>query len=245
MGMKYQLTLDCSENPLVTMDNGKRINDPFPSKAFSEALRCLITQNIWLGNLKLLATCIQYINRVRTHDARPWRLVDCDPESMFFKTWIRVVESNPGRATMEDLYSQVKQELGPKKGFYQTFFDQITKSVESKIPQGRGARVYKSKRHNDQDPYFIRVIDMTILIDALDNMSFWGFPLFRSTKLTSAIIQQIKPGQDYPSDENLSEARCYSVLSERTHQRAAELQAKAEELLEEDYSSPKPRSARF
>ncbi|KAI2770202.1 hypothetical protein F4815DRAFT_489270 [Daldinia loculata] len=228
MGPKYQLRLDCSENPLVTIDDGTRINDPFPSKPFSEGLRCLISQNIWLGNLELLATCIQYINRVRTHDTRPWKLVDCDPESMFFKTWISVVARNPGQATMEDLYSQVKRELGPQKGFYQTFFDQITKSVESKIPQGRAARVYKSRRRDDQDPYFIRAIDMAILLDALDNMSFWGFPLFRSTKLTSAIIQRVKPGQDYPSEEKLSKARYYSVLSERTFHRAAELRAEAE-----------------
>ncbi|KAK6952840.1 hypothetical protein Daesc_005134 [Daldinia eschscholtzii] len=228
MGPKYQLKYDYSDNSVVNMQNGKRDHDPFPSKSFSENLRCLAAQNIWLENLELLATCIQYVNRVRTNDMRPWKLVNCDKESRFFRVWQNVIISNPVRQDMEALYLQVKQRLGPKPGFYQTFFNQITESVNVKVPKALRGQSHASKRTSDEDPYFIQTIDLAILVHALDNVSVWGVSLLRGAKHSSTIIQHATPGHDYPSDKKFSKARESSIIAHRALSRAAELRAKAQ-----------------
>ncbi|KAI1476387.1 hypothetical protein F4774DRAFT_427998 [Daldinia eschscholtzii] len=227
MGPKYQLEYDYSDNQMVTLENGVKDHDPFPSKPFSENLRCLAAQNIWLENLDLLATCIQYVNRVRTNDTRPWKLVDCDQESMFFKVWQTVINKNLGRQEMGVLYSQVKQQLGPKPGFYQTFFDQINQSVTAILPRVQKSEFHASKRRSNNDPYFILTVDLAILIHALDNVSCWGIPLLRDAKSSAKLIQQATPGHDYPSDKKFSKARESSIVAHRALNRAAELRAKA------------------
>ncbi|KAF3059411.1 hypothetical protein GL218_04935 [Daldinia childiae] len=203
MSPKYQLELDCSENSRVTLEDGAQVHDPFPSKGFSENMRCLMTQNVWMGNLDLLATCIH----------------------KFFETWQDVIKSAHHEQSIQDIFSQVKDLLDQKPGFYGAFFEQIGESVRINC-QDRVA--YNSKRTHDDDPYFIRVIDLTILIHALDNVGFWGMPFFRGASLSSGIIQQAKRGNDYPPDKKFSKAREYSVLSHRIVKRAAELEAAAQ-----------------
>ncbi|KAI1468285.1 uncharacterized protein F4812DRAFT_361133 [Daldinia caldariorum] len=228
VGRRYQLAYDCIDNPMVLLENNTTVHDPFPSKSFSENMRCLAAQNIWMGSLELLATCIQYVNRVRTNDKRPWKLVDCDQDSRFFKVWQSVSSSNPGRENMETLYIRVKQELSSKPGFYQRFFDQINESVKVKIPQTYKGQGHASKRKSDDDPYFIRTIDLSILIHALENVSCWSIPLLPDPKLSSTMIQRAMQGRSYPSDAEFSKAREASIIAHRALEKATELRAIAE-----------------
>ncbi|KAI1476389.1 hypothetical protein F4774DRAFT_428006 [Daldinia eschscholtzii] len=226
MSPKYQLELDCRDRPVVS-HNGLQIHDTFPSKQFSYYMRVLITQNIWLGNLTLIATCLQYVNRLRTKDTRPWKLVNCDLESKFFETWQNVVARNSSEEDTRALYLQVKQQLGPQPGFYRILFDQIERSVESQTRTS--LETYSSMRTHDDDPYFVGDIDLIILLDALDNVSYWGFPLLRGPRLTSAAILHSIPSSEYPASEEVSSAREHSILSQRVATRKGELRSKAQE----------------
>ncbi|KAI1384509.1 uncharacterized protein F4822DRAFT_415396 [Hypoxylon trugodes] len=118
MGPKYQLAYDNIENRRINLDDGSRVPDPFPARNFSDNLKCLVNQNMWMGNLGILAICIQYVNILRTRDTRTWKVINYDDESRFFETWQTVVSQNiGGHKSIDDLFSLVKHQFSGQ-GFY-------------------------------------------------------------------------------------------------------------------------------
>lgn len=215
MGPNFRLQYDNSENSGVQIvkDNvTKNVLDPFPSKSFSESLNRLLSHNIWRGKLDRVATCLQFVNIWRTKDTRPWDLVDCHPESHFFQTWQRIEKEDwsTGRS-IEDRYEEVKTRL-TEPGDYCDLFDQIVKSVQDK------SRFYgknDSMRKSDDDPYFIKVTDIKMLIHAVDNMSAWGSSFWHPSFFMEATLKFAKPDQGYPRSSEFFKARDREIIYTR------------------------------
>lgn len=218
IGPRFQLQYDNGDNPKVILhgdrdeDAKQIIYDPFPSKAFFDNLNCLLLQPVWFGNLERLATCLQFVNILRTNDTCPWNLVDCDDESLFFKTWQRVVKENlDAEKPTEDLFAQVKARFG-NQGLYCALFDQIIDSVRAKR---RPSEDHTSKRRSNGDPYFIKAVDLTILMHALDNIGYFGIPLLHTACFTEAAVKLSRPDQDYPRASQFTEARDQEIIYTR------------------------------
>ncbi|KAI1412998.1 hypothetical protein F5Y13DRAFT_189798 [Hypoxylon sp. FL1857] len=213
MGPIYRLTYDNSENRHVYLEDGSTIPDPFPSKGFSETLKQIVLHDIWRGKLAVIAACLQYVNMLRTNDRRPWQLPDGLSESLFFKTWNNVIQDRRGSGERVDsLYGRVKTITGSDPGLYGDFFDQMTESFQIKAkPQSDNA----SKRTKDDDPYFIRTTDLTILLHAIDNYGYGGTTHYHRAQRVAALKHWSKTGNDYPSVKQFGEARDLGVLSAR------------------------------
>ncbi|KAI1773870.1 hypothetical protein F4818DRAFT_443175 [Hypoxylon cercidicola] len=216
IGPRFQLRYDNSDNSKFVLDEDadvkQLIRDPFPSKAFSKSLNCLLSQPIWRGHLDRLATCLQFVNILRTNDKRPWHVADCDPESRFFRTWQRVVRDNLDTGNpIELLFAEVKERIGDQ-GHYCALFDQIVKSVESKR---RSYIDHDSKRTADDDPYFIKVVDLNMLTHALDNMSHLGMPFSLSSAFLEAALKLSRRDPSYPRQSQYVEARDNEIIYTR------------------------------
>ncbi|KAI6086883.1 hypothetical protein F4821DRAFT_278350 [Hypoxylon rubiginosum] len=214
MGPRFQLRYDNRDNDRVVLgddsdDAQEVLHDPFPTRTFSYALHCLLSHHLWLGNLQRLATCLQFVNIVRTEDTRPWSIVDCDPESRFFRTWQRVVADNSGsKKSARKLFREVKDKIG-SPGQWSLLFDQIVKSVQVKRQSQKNQ---SSQRKSDEDPYFIDLVDLQTLIHALDSVSNFGIPLFHGALFTEAAVKCSKPDQSYPSQKEFEAARDREIV---------------------------------
>ncbi|KAI1138008.1 hypothetical protein F5Y05DRAFT_418916 [Hypoxylon sp. FL0543] len=213
MGPRYKLAYDNGSNqPVYFSQDLPVVIDPLPSKRFSESLRALALHGIWRGKLDFLATCMQYINILRTNDRRPWSVINCDTESIFFETWNQVVLENRGsQERIDELFSKVKDRMGGRTGFYCHFFSQMNDSFKAKFqPQLDNMMC---KRQSDDDPYFISAMDLTILTHAVDNSSVWDYPLYGGVKFTSKVWHSLKSGNDYPSVKDFEAARDLAILT--------------------------------
>lgn len=233
IGPKRHLAYDSGDNLKIFPENHDPIPDPFPSKAFSENLKCLALQPIWMGNPDRLAMCLQYVNILRTDDVRPWKVTNCDSETKFFETWQTVVAMSIPGESIDELYSQVKETLGPQLGFYCALFDKIGESIIEKSA---------SKRHSDDDPYFIQTMDLTILINALEHVTSFGLPIYQNPKFIAAMASATKIGNDYPPMSKFASARDKAILSTRIEAYKDEKQKRESGNPMADYSSPGPAS---
>ncbi|KAI1758606.1 hypothetical protein GGR53DRAFT_516532 [Hypoxylon sp. FL1150] len=214
MGTDYQLQYDWSQNSKVAIENEygdddevtQMVRDPFPSKAFSDGLGCLLAQPIWRGRLKTLAFCLQFVNILRTNDTRPWKWSDSlpEPDIRFFRVWPRVVERNQSEERpMQELFKQVKEDVDDS--LYTELFDSIVAVVcEGRRP----AADLKSQRTSDDDPYFIHAVDLVILKQAIDRTkNVWGLPMFQGPNCAEAMLKHSRPDQDYPRRREFANAR--------------------------------------
>ncbi|KAI0155444.1 hypothetical protein GGR52DRAFT_587180 [Hypoxylon sp. FL1284] len=222
MGPRFQLAYDDTDNDNIEFRDGLGerhvLPDPFQSKGFSEGLVCLLTHPIWDENLELLATCLQFVNIVRTADTRRWYIAGCDPESLFFKTWQRVILDTTEAKSVLDLFAEVKQRIGFREP-YCKLFDQIVESIRVKR---RPSVSYVSRRQRDDDPYFIKVIDISMLTQALDNLKGIGIPKFLPAALAEATVKYSRPDKDYPSTAQFGAARDRAMVYSRLRTAAPE-----------------------
>lgn len=99
---------------------------------------------------------------------------------------------------------EVKDYFGT--GLYCKLFQSI---IDTTKVQRQAASVisHDSLRKSDSDPYYISIIDLTILLAALENLNHRGISLLPSIDRTSAIVQWSEAGQDYPHISQMTDAR--------------------------------------
>ncbi|KAM7221228.1 hypothetical protein V8F06_003403 [Rhypophila decipiens] len=184
--------------------------DPNWSGTFCKRLRQVMAHTMWMHNPVLLAIALQYVDIILANDHRPWMGDTNVPKYDPFPHMLQELSRGAGSGNIAKLRRDMEVENGPFASLWNILFERIEEVVDHRLKtKGRERPIAKRDAH---EHYKVSIKHLEILIEALDTMSYCGFPCWMPVELVSRAIGGARSKHDFPLVKDIEAVRDHILL---------------------------------
>ncbi|KAM7194404.1 hypothetical protein V8F33_007292 [Rhypophila sp. PSN 637] len=172
--------------------------DPNWSGTFCKLLRQVMAHTMWMHNPVLLATALQYMDVILSNDHRPWMGDTDGPAFDPFPHMLQELSREAGGADISELRKSIVEDEydGSVASLWNILFERIEEVVYHRLKTKGRERPIAQRDADEHNKVSIQHLE--ILIEALDTMSYCGFPCWMPVEFVSPAIGGARSKHDFP-----------------------------------------------
>ncbi|KAG6258201.1 hypothetical protein E4U24_002913 [Claviceps purpurea] len=195
----------------LNSDQSDQSESPLWSEGFCKALHALVVHSFWRGDVRLLATYIQYAVICRTDDRQPWEMAMRQSSCQDIEA-LRGLAASQRRMHIHSLqedFNASQVASGRDLSLEYEFFNYLGSIIE------KPSYGYAVKQSDEHPPaYHVQTADLNTILRALNTFNLHGFPLFTHSEIFLIACKSAPLNYVFPALNEVCDLHMRSFLHE-------------------------------
>ncbi|KAG5941092.1 hypothetical protein E4U60_000202 [Claviceps pazoutovae] len=192
-------------------DHSDQSESPLWSEGFCKALHALVVHSFWRGDVRLLATYIQYAIICRTDDRQPWEMAMRQSSCLDIEALRGLAASQRTRHihSLQEEFNASQVASGRDLSLEYEVFNYLGSIIE------KPSYGYAVKQSDEHPPaYHVQTADLNTILRALDTFNLHGFPLFTHSEIFLIACKSAPLNYVFPALNEVCDLHMRSFLHE-------------------------------